>query len=114
MTRRLSLSGYRFIATVASCRSGCSHVILVHCSEHEGIALMRYSIPVIGVLVVWLACGATSGQTTDPPWKEPQDTAQALNEPDRYAWRLFVALNWPAEIAKQQADPNKAFGAEGS
>ena len=32
------------------------------------------------------------------PWKEPQDSAAAITDPDRYAWRLFVALSWPANV----------------
>jgi hypothetical protein len=47
------------------------------------------------------------------PWREPQDTAMAFAAPDEYAWRLFVALNWPANIAGKTADPSRPFGAEG-
>lgn len=46
-----------------------------------------------------------------PKWQEPQDTKMALFEPDCYAWRLFVALNWPADVAAKVADQNAAFGA---
>jgi hypothetical protein len=37
-------------------------------------------------------------------WIEPQDTAEAINDPDHYAWRLFVALNWPADLERREAD----------
>jgi hypothetical protein len=50
---------------------------------------------------------------TSLPSTEPQDTVQALSEPDRYAWRLFVALNWPGDIATRSADPSKKLGDEG-
>lgn len=43
-------------------------------------------------------------------WREPRDTVAAINNPDLYAWRLFVALNWPANVSQRQADPNRAFG----
>ncbi len=43
-------------------------------------------------------------------WKEPQDSAEASNNPDRYAWRLFVALNWPADVKEKKADTSKNFG----
>lgn len=46
-----------------------------------------------------------------PKWEEPQDTRMALFEPDCYAWRLFIALNWPADTAAKVADPNATFGA---
>jgi hypothetical protein len=44
------------------------------------------------------------------PWQEPQDTQAALTQSDRYAWRLFVALNWPADTLTRQAEPNRKFG----
>lgn len=42
--------------------------------------------------------------------EEPQDTNAALFQPDQYAWRLFVALNWPANVAQRAADPARKFG----
>ena len=44
---------------------------------------------------------------------EPQETKMALLEPDCYAWRLFIALNWPAK--QEQCGPDNAvhFGAAG-
>lgn len=45
-----------------------------------------------------------------PLWMEPQDTEAALVDTDRYAWRLFVALNWPADVDKRTADSNRQFG----
>lgn len=47
------------------------------------------------------------------PWIEPQNTAMAINQPDEYAWRLFVALNWPADPAKRQSDKTKKLGDAG-
>jgi len=47
------------------------------------------------------------------PWKEPQSTFTAINEPDRYAWQLFVALNWPGDENNCQSDKNKRLGEEG-
>ena len=46
-------------------------------------------------------------------WEEPQDSSAAVNDPDRYAWRLFVALNWPADLANRRADPGKLLGQAG-
>lgn len=43
-------------------------------------------------------------------WVEPQDTVASLTDTDRYAWRLFIALNWPADVAKREADPTRKFG----
>ena len=44
---------------------------------------------------------------------EVQDTAAAINRPDRYAWELFVALNQPADPATNCRDSSKPFGADG-
>lgn len=47
------------------------------------------------------------------PWRDIQDTQTALNNPDRYAWQLFVALNWPADRQRCRADRYKQLGDEG-
>jgi hypothetical protein len=46
-------------------------------------------------------------------WIEPQDSAMAVTSPDEYAWRLFIALNWPAVPGKRDADLTKNFGDPG-
>ncbi len=46
------------------------------------------------------------------PWREPRDRVAAEQRSDEYAWRLFVALNWPANIAARAADPSADFGAD--
>lgn len=52
-------------------------------------------------------------QSDAPKWEEPQDTTMARFEPDCYAWRLFVALNWPADILQKAPDTVKEFGDDG-
>jgi hypothetical protein len=44
------------------------------------------------------------------PWRESHDEQHAARHPDEYAWRLFVALNWPANTQTRLADPIAAFG----
>ncbi len=61
------------------------------------------------LLVVYLIA-STAGALAQDPWKDPQDSAAAINDSDRYAWRLFIALNWPADVKQKQADPSKKFG----
>ena len=55
---------------------------------------------------------AARAATTTPqdPWVEPQDTHAAITTPHLYAWRLFVALNWPANVTTREADPKRKFG----
>jgi hypothetical protein len=51
-----------------------------------------------------------AGRSSSELWREPQDTESAINQSDLYAWKLFVALNWPANLEQRQADPNRVFG----
>ena len=44
------------------------------------------------------------------PWRESHDEQGAARHPDEYAWRLFVALNWPANAQTRQSDPTASFG----
>ena len=65
---------------------------------------LRLFLPVVCMIA------STAGALAQEPWREPQDSASAINDPDRYAWRLFVALNWPADVKQKQPDPSKKFG----
>jgi hypothetical protein len=44
------------------------------------------------------------------PWIQPHDPRAAASRSDEYAWRLFVALNWPADPGARAADPNASLG----
>jgi hypothetical protein len=46
------------------------------------------------------------------PWLESHNPGQAATNPDEYAWRLFIALNWPANTTTRQADPSAPLGAD--
>lgn len=46
------------------------------------------------------------------PWQEPQACEDAAQSSDEYAWRVFVALNWPAREDGQGADPHAALGSQ--
>jgi hypothetical protein len=65
----------------------------------------------VGLVALLLAL--TAAQAADDAWVEPQDPAQAINDPDRYAWRLFIALNWPADVPNKKPDSKKKFGDAG-
>ena len=49
----------------------------------------------------------------DRPWIMPADAEEALRDPDRFAWRIFRALNWPADVERRAADPAATFGQPG-
>jgi len=46
------------------------------------------------------------------PWIESHNPGQAATNPDEYAWRLFIALNWPANTTTREADPTAKLGAD--
>jgi hypothetical protein len=46
------------------------------------------------------------------PAREPAEAGAAVGAPDEYAWRLFVALNWPLG-ADGAVDPRRRLGADG-
>ena len=46
------------------------------------------------------------------PWAEPRSEALTADSADEFAWRLFIALNWPADLEARRADPKAAFGAD--
>jgi len=68
------------------------------------------------VLATWLVMAAATQAAAAldwrQPWIAPQDPPAAAARSDEYAWRLFVALNWPAEGAQRRADRHAVFGAD--
>ena len=46
------------------------------------------------------------------PWRIPHDAAAAVDASDEFAWRLFVAVIWPAADPSGSADPHAALGAD--
>ena len=78
--------------------------------------MRRFTNPV-AIALVLTAAAAWPSQAQGPwpePWHEPQDTAEALFFPDHYAWRVFVAINWPARVERREADPAKPLGTTGA
>ncbi len=47
------------------------------------------------------------------PWAEPNDRALTAENSDEYAWRLFTALNWPADLRTGVADRSASLGVDG-
>ena len=73
-----------------------------------------WKIKVVAIALAFFSFSSTAGAIDwTKPHLEPQDTLAAQAETDEYAWRLFVALNWPANVAQRVSDPTKKFGADG-
>jgi hypothetical protein len=69
----------------------------------------------VRTVAFWLAMfAAYSAAAVDwtQPWAEPQDAGAAAARSDEYAWRLFVALDWPADPVARAADRRASFGAD--
>lgn len=58
--------------------------------------------------------GSTVEFNPNKPWKDIQDSNTAANNPDLYAWQLFVSLNWPGDPATCKPDPGRFLGASGA
>jgi len=65
------------------------------------------------VAVVHFAGSASAQDWKATPWVEPQDTTMATFAPDEYAWRLFLALNWPSRASGCGPNISKRIGADG-
>jgi hypothetical protein len=46
------------------------------------------------------------------PWMQPHDARAAASNSDEYAWRVFVAVNWPADRVARTADPTARLGSD--
>jgi len=64
------------------------------------------------LLLAALAANSAIALDWQAPWREPHDAAAAANRSDEYAWRLFVALNWPASPMTRAADRTAQLGAD--
>jgi hypothetical protein len=73
---------------------------------------MTVAIPLLAGIVILFAALCPDAFAADP-WMEPSDAAAAINRSDEYAWRLFVALNWPANVTTKTADESKKLGVNG-
>jgi hypothetical protein len=75
-------------------------------------------VAAVGILSVAAGWPGTRVLALDwrQPWVEPRSAALTPNTADEFAWRLFVALNWPATAATgdaRGADRRAALGNEG-
>lgn len=62
----------------------------------------------------FLSTNAAAQSWKEKPWLEPEDTIMAAFMPDEYAWRLFMALNWPTRTDQCGPDTAKKIGDAGS
>lgn len=87
---------------------------------------MKIRIPWISLVLAFLVLSAAaflltqrSSAVAAPPsqaraaWEIPTDAGEAINHPDQFAWELFMAINWPADVDKRAPDPSQPFGAPG-
>ena len=75
-------------------------------------ALRRRTACSFILLIGTLLCCSAHAVDWSQPWREPQDSVAAIKQSDEYAWRLFVALNWPGNTEYREADPTLSFGAD--
>ncbi|WP_051329253.1 hypothetical protein [Geminicoccus roseus] len=65
----------------------------------------------LGLAALLLLLPLPVAEAEEAPWVVPSDAALALRDPDRFAWRLFVAINWPAREDESAPDETAPLGA---
>ena len=86
--------------------------------------LMYYKLmflTIISISVLTLACNTSNKYSQKEqgsmsllnPWEISLDSTYVLQNPDRYAWDLFRAVNWPADTIQMIADTARQFGDPG-
>jgi hypothetical protein len=63
-------------------------------------------------LAAVLGAGRAGAVDWQAPWREPADGAAARAASDEYAWRVFVAINWPSDASRRRADARARLGAD--
>lgn len=99
---------------MASLRAGSVAALRSHRPLHLQ-RLLSFAI-VMSALLAGLAIAGdeTRSGAAPAPWAIPHDAATAIRDPDRFAWQLFRALTWPADLDARQADTEKPYGSEGA
>ena len=75
-------------------------------------AVIRVPKKALLVLISLLCARSSMALDWRDPWLEPYDPVAAATSSDEYAWRIFVALNWPADTRARTADTAVPFGAD--
>ncbi len=63
-------------------------------------------------VVAWSFSPVSHALDWTHPWQEPHSSTAAAQHSDEYAWRVFVALNWPASQHAPEADPRKTLDSQ--
>lgn len=64
------------------------------------------------IVTALLAAAPAAALDWSQPWLAPHDAEAASAHRDDYAWRWFVALNWPLDPATRGADSTRRPGAD--
>jgi hypothetical protein len=72
----------------------------------------RSAIKVSVMSLAALASPLANSRESPGAWAVAGGGAMAAERSDEYAWRLFVALNWPADPLTRAADRSARFGAD--
>ena len=67
----------------------------------------------LSVLAALALAGTCGSALAADPWVVPSDAALAARDPDRFAWQMFVALTWPADIGSRLPATDRPYGDPG-
>ena len=68
---------------------------------------------VVFSLLAGLALAGSEMPAAADAWVIPTDAALAARDPDRFAWQMFVALTWPADINSRMPASDRPYGDPG-
>ena len=67
----------------------------------------------LGALAALLCAGSLAPVRAADPWVVPSDAGMALRDPDRFAWQMFIALTWPADVGSRAPATDRPYGSPG-
>jgi hypothetical protein len=74
--------------------------------------MRRWRLTLVMAVMVWSFSPVSQALDWSHPWQEPQSATDAAQQSDEYAWRVFVAVNWPASQYAPQADPQRTLDSQ--
>ncbi|MET1077265.1 MAG: hypothetical protein ABWY06_04510 [Pseudomonas sp.] len=78
--------------------------------------MAKVMVKVCGIPLLTACLLLGQNARAEDAWQIPavnaENKLQSLQQADQFAWRLFVALNWPADLAKREADGQQSLASQ--
>ena len=70
-------------------------------------------LAILAAMLALAAIGTRTPAHAADPWVVPTDASLAIRDPDRFAWQMFVALTWPADVDSRMPASDRPYGTPG-